>query len=821
MTNNDAAEEERVMENQLCGGGRWCGGRGGRQLILAGCLAMGFIAAIGCRSKPSSKQPAKLSADEVLVKMLDAYSSAENYRDNGTIFLRYKEGSSPHIDSAPLSVSYARPNRIRVRAYQTALACDGEWFLATIKDTATANMDNQFLKRPAPQSLSIEALMDDQILAQLIQSGLGRQPIQLELLLGDHPLQLFLGEQAERTLADDAKIDRHTCHRVDVVTEEGKFRFWIDNETFLLYRLEYPTDKIEEELSQMASSIGDVSLVAEFSRATFAASENTSFKIKSPAKAKVVRRFVAPPQPLPTNLFGQRIEGFEFTDAVSGERVDDEQMLGRTQVMIWFNDHPAGKASLQLLEQVKTAFEGDAVDFYGVAVEPPEVGTAEIAERLRAWDVDVPLLRDTKAVGRDLFQVQLLPTVIAIDGDNVLHVFDESHNPRLAAELPKVLELLAQGENIAADILQGAENEQLVYQRSLIAAGLDPKEASPAATKPTFPKRTRPFHLSLEEAWSTTDITAPGNLLQLDGESQRVLVHEGFRSIAVLGPDGSVQSRHSLDLPEGQSVSFARHYRSAAGVDHFLVADILGKQVHVFDGDWKRVLSYPPLSQQHEGIRDAVICDLEQNGKVGVYIGFWNLIGVQGVSLDGERQWSNRVCSAVQSVALSTPNALGWRKLLATGDTGAIHQINHFGNHDPPRRVGEFLVDLLFVAKSPERQGAVYCGVAFAQARQRVAVGLDAKFQEVWSYDIPGGEFQSHLQFATTGNLRGAEGEHEWIFAGPDGSIHVVSGDGKFNDFFFTGTSISGVAAIDSADGPQLWIATPDAVTAWKVTLGE
>ena len=67
--------------------------------------------------------------------------------------------------------------------------------------------------------------------------------------------------------------------------------------------------------------------------------------------------------------------------------------------------------------------------------------------------------------------------------------------------------------------------------------------------------------------------------------------------------------------------------------------------------------------------------------------------------------------------------------------------------------------------------------------------------------------------------LSGHDGE--WWLAGPDGSIHLITADGKLFDSFFYGQALSGIAAGKLGDAAVLLVAAEDGLTAWEVTAPE
>ena len=101
-------------------------------------LAALFFTA-GCRQPVEPNRPAGgIKRDEaaaILVRMRDAYHTAEAYSDQGVMRLSYHEQGRPWTDEAPFAVRLKRPQQIRVRAYNTMIWCDGQQLVAHRRQT--------------------------------------------------------------------------------------------------------------------------------------------------------------------------------------------------------------------------------------------------------------------------------------------------------------------------------------------------------------------------------------------------------------------------------------------------------------------------------------------------------------------------------------------------------------------------------------------------------------------------------------------------------------------------------------------------------------
>src|SRR6185295_18970000 len=112
---------------------------------------------------------------------------------------------------------------------------------------------------------------------------------------------------------EDAAADGQTCRRVEFPSPGGSFIFWIDPKTSLLRRLEYPAAALVPALAQDLN-VQDISLIAELHGAPLNPSiPAEQFTLAIPTGAKKMKSLVMPPQPLPSDLFGQPSGDFFFT----------------------------------------------------------------------------------------------------------------------------------------------------------------------------------------------------------------------------------------------------------------------------------------------------------------------------------------------------------------------------------------------------------------------------------------------------------------------------------------------------------------------------
>ncbi len=437
--------------------------------LLRTMTAVLLLVAAGCSSDEGSTTPSVEPRDAmaILQQMRDAYARATSYADRGVVRLRYRADGRWQQDEGRLSVRYQRPDRLLARLYQLTLASDGRQWQAAIADPSTRDLDGQVVVRDSPEHLTLETIYEDPLILSVVSGGMGGPPTALELLLSDQPLQQVFSPEAGRELLDDATVQGHACHRVRVTLPEGPLVLWIDRESFILRRMEYPTEPLAAQLDP-EGRLENVTLVAEMRDAVLNAdlsSERFGFDVPDPAQ--IVRRFVLPPEPLASALYGQRPADFYFTD-LEGDRVSRQQLLGRPTVLTWFNLHPASEACLQELSRLQERFlEEDSPVFLAVCTEPTSISNRQLRQWSARANLDLPLVRDLAAFGRDVFEIPGAPTIVVLDEQGIVQHFQVGMSADFVEELTQALRDLQAGDRPAVQRLTRAEEERRQYERRL------------------------------------------------------------------------------------------------------------------------------------------------------------------------------------------------------------------------------------------------------------------------------------------------------------------------------------------------------------------
>ena len=109
-----------------------------------------------------------------------------------------------------------------------------------------------------------------------------------------------------------------------------------------------------------------------------------------------------------------------------------------------------------------------------------------------------------------------------------------------------------------------------------------------------------------------------------------------------------------------------------------------------------------------------------------------------------------------------------------------------------------------------------WCGLSASQMGDNRALGFNIKGKELWSKTLPAGVYNTTVEPIIAGNFTGEKSD-QWILVGPDGSVHIVSADGKPIDEFTFGAAINGLATTTLDDRPLLIIASEEGIQAWSV----
>lgn len=770
-------------------------------------------------ANPTGKSAADLSANDILRRLLDTYRQAKSYQDQGVVRLSFRQQGEPVSQEWPVAVALARPNRLSVAAYQAIVKCDGKELKARFDDPVSNNVDNQVVVRPAPSEFKLADLASDPLLYDTLISRLRRQPIQLELLFDTRGLVSAFGGDIACQRRPDQSLDGRTCFGVEVPSPGGPFVFWVDQADFLLRRLDYPAAALFPEIAG-DSSISELRLTADLRGATIGGEiPPSTFAMEVPPSAKRMKTFVRPPQPLPTKLLGQTIRDFFFTE-LGGQRISSQALLGKVAVLAWYHDNPACAATLLQVAAARQRLASDSkAVFLAVATDPTATSDDVLRQRLRDWKVELPVARDLEAFGDKSFHIELQPTIVVLDGQGRVQIFETGGNPQLADQLVSIVQRLEKGENLAADILAAHEAETKKYNELVASGGPEPEQFL-ELPEAAIHAKSEPKHLKLSPLWTSSELKSPGNILVVESANDppRIFVAEGWQTVTELNAAGQIVARRQLELPPEAAVTFLRTAADKTGRRYFVGSAPMAAQLFVFDEAWKPLSTF--VSPEPSPLQ---VCDLgfaelgDAKEGLSILVASVNQGGLTALAPSGEVRWRNRTYASSVSLAVTRPDDIGSWAIFVTGESGSVLRVNRFGQDESPVTVGKWPILRLIGSRFADAKKASLVGLSNNEKGDLFAIGLTDQLKECWNYPLPPGIHQRPIEAVTSSHLLpGRQGE--WWVAGPDGSIHVISEDGDFYDSFFYGAVLNGIAATRLDRRSVLLVATDAGLSAWEVS---
>jgi hypothetical protein len=243
----------------------------------------------------------------------------------------------------------------------------------------------------------------------------------------------------------------------------------------------------------------------------------------------------------------------------------------------------------------------------------------------------------------------------------------------------------------------------------------------------------------------------------------------------------------------------------------------MAPQFLVFDEQGKLRLRYPQPDQAPLGVADLAVADLDGDNHAEIVAAAMGGAGIVAITAQGEVRWRNNKIPAVLSLAVSTPDDGGSLAIFAAGDEkGAIARLNRFGNEETPATVANWSIVRIFGSSLSGNQQANLLALGTNLKNEPFAVGLTQELTEKWNYPLPPGVHQNPIEpIVASHMLPGYRGE--WWIAGPDGSVHLITANGQLFDSFFTGSPLTGIAAVKIDDKPVLLLSNNEGVTAWQI----
>ena len=485
---------------------------------------------------------------------------------------------------------------------------------------------------------------------------------------------------------------------------------------------------------------------------------------------------------------------------------------------------------MPLIEKVYQKYKDNPkVVFLAVSVDDKNVQDKDLQTKMAQWQATVPIARDPDQDAGKKFGIRPIPALCLVTPAGTVQDYSEGFRPSLDEELSAKIERLLAGQDISQEPLRRwdedrkqyvASLEPLISQELYVLPGAGGQEAPDVKiAEPTKPKAC-----TLASLWKCPDVRRPGNLLLLPQPNgpPRILVLDDMKSVVEVGPDGKRKALFLLDVQRDEAITFLRTATDSSGKRYFVAAGLGYPRVHLFDENWKRLLSVPdhpadgarsPETQQLQ-VADAQFADLDNDGKPEILVSYFSGGGVRAFSLDGKETWRNQEMKEVLRVAV-VRDAAGEQTLLCTNERGPLVLLDSKG-----KRLGDFGPSRMFIsvvaADLDGDQKPELCGIFLSDTGTRGAACLGPKGEEKRTYTIGPGIPVGGIEQAVPGNLT-AGGPGCWLLPAADGSIHVLDLDGQLLDQFNSGGLLTGLATLVLDGRPVLVLATNQGLEAWQV----
>ncbi|MEZ6119211.1 MAG: hypothetical protein R3C28_21935 [Pirellulaceae bacterium] len=428
----------------------------------------------GDDGRPSDWQVSEsATARQLLAACFEHYRAMHAYQDETIIKVRYTGTRDTVTEETRLNVLFQRPNRLRLEVHrednQVIVRSDGTAMSARVIDPTTHNFDGQQVVKAASDLLttadvySVTEYADptspNQMPSLLMAMPITLDFLQLGLLTSDKSFSDVFPEDVEITFGKPQSIDNHLCQMIAVNSDAGQFHFGVDRTQGVIRRIDFPTQR-KGEPTQNEMSVEFRQIRQEIG------SDDSRFQADQGDDIHNVGFFVLPPLPLPTPFFGQPISDFQFVN--QNGKLEAVPSDHTALVLAWFTRDDGSRVVLQELEQLQTSLSQHGVDFLAICSEPvDQLDNAQLSELMQQWRIKMPVVRDLQGTGLRKFNVQAAPTVVVLDSQNRLQLFEVGANPQLSQSVQFVLKSVLQGNNLGAEVVRRFQEEQHAYQRQL------------------------------------------------------------------------------------------------------------------------------------------------------------------------------------------------------------------------------------------------------------------------------------------------------------------------------------------------------------------
>jgi len=821
---------------------------------------------VGCdQSHPVNSSPKTLlpaqeqlvstarSGEAMLHECISNYQSLSSYQDRATAELQYQMDGQSMVDRASMSVAWDQSGRIglRVNSLEAGPSGSGRWHLRV--NGNREDLEGQVLSRQLPDRVSFDWLLTDPVVSQELSVGLAGFPPQLDLLLSPKPLAGLMENASRVTLGSSIELDGRECATVVVEIGSLIYQLSIDQQSKLLRRIQLPVQKLPQALLD-DSRISKLSLAIDFQDIQTNHSVLwSSFELASHPNDLRLTRLLPRPPSVSLQGYGKIVPAFQLRDPEGQVGFDSRPKSQRkASILLWLANHPSCQFAAEQLTRAMNSLREVGVklehlEFVSVWAEPKPPDGMTFQQLKTQWQLPGSLVRDNAAAGRDLFQVEEAPTLIVLDANGALQLRDVRTNPLLDMALPRLIQRIMEGEDLAQEIQEAQSASERRFQAE-IAMFLAEDRLN---QHPVLPDHYPPGLLQLTEVHRKEYPNKLRLLFQDPFQTPWILLADG--TLNRLGPALDIQGTYQtswqdkndqtirvLASPDGRLLAHVATVKNGSGPQEVDIYDIkTGQETHVglpsqskiVDIRWlaatpidNNSATLPITKRSNSMARMEYPSTLQRQG-LGQRLAILTASN-QVVLYDWEtKERYSGTCPAQPTSLIDYCGSV----VLKDGSIEPIALLDRNNNsrHAPQaasdgvatRRYGKLAFQPLTgpwgTACTQSNWHSIAAGL-LAKSEPAMFL-LDAQLQPIGHQRLPTTALQSSELYRIVHAQSPGNGAVFWAILEPSSVVHIIPVDGTWADHFRLGESLNGIALIAAGDRLNLLVAEADQIIAYQL----
>ncbi len=811
----------------------------GRKLVMLIVVLVVFVGIPGCNGKKKGddsnasssldwQAQDSLTANEILAKMREVYSTARTYHDEAILSLSYRLQGRFLDEPHQWGVEFQRPNELRASVYNARLRSDGRTMSCFVYDFGSGNLGDQWQVHNVNGNLPLGRFFQDGICRHYL-TGQTDLPVDrsnekvaemffpptVGLLTGQAKIDWLDRGSCKRK--PDRTIETRFYHSIEVTCDDLIYELLIDATSFLLSEIRYPIKALDGRLLK-SPDVENLEIVARFKGATTAKTyEQGHFELQMPPEAISVCHFVAVPEPFPSPMIARSVAHLGLLD-LRGQPVNQADWKGKVALLAWSSDGLFDDSWASVFSQLASELPVQDYHIATVSVVPVAVpgdsAMNDAMQNLRPEKVMAnyadPGFEGGKALGLTEW-----PFYAVIDRQGVLqYVYANQADPPDVKDVRSVLLRVRSGDDVASEMRSEYEKFLDQYQERLATALVNPQGT--AAKSSGLADLRPPEEVVVRQLWNVKELVQPANMISDETGSGTFLVVDGWRTIVTLDGMGKVCRRSEISLPPRESINVVRKSFTSGLL---VVYSIAGRHVHVIDDEGKELFRVFDAKGSSR-VRDARLADLNGDGIDELYISWTGDRRTEVYrpdAADEKYQEFTELSWRDSAIVLDRDNL---QRLIVCDEDSRLQLVTvDRGGVATVKTIATGLDSAVRVHTSDEvGSTSSTCVVGTDSRGEWKSVLLDSQLNQIAMVSVGPQQFTTQIEPVAHARVNGSQPDI-WSIAGSDGSVTLISDDGQLTDRWNTGNAIDGIAMIRSAGSLVIVLAGEQRVTAWQLTI--